>query len=172
MKWRGQRHESKRKSNLENLQHLTVIRLSSEQVRHKHSHRKGSVTTDRPSRSNEIWLLKSKLMCSIYLCLVQINILPYTGCPVTLWEPFLGIYCSWVILYTRRNIIFIKFKSLSLFLQPPLCIFFFFTYYFIQCEAWEKVLESVSRQARVQRVLKQRLRNPWTQLKSHIVVFN
>ena len=35
-----------------------------------------------------------------------------------------------------------------------------------------KVLESVSRQARLQRVLGQRLRNPWTQLKSHIVVFN
>ena len=45
-------------------------------------------------------------------------------------------------------------------------------FYFIQCEAWEKVLESVSRQARLQRVLGKRLRNPWSQLKSQIVVFN
>ena len=36
----------------------------------------------------------------------------------------------------------------------------------------DKVLESVSRQARLQRVLRQRLRNPWSQLKSQIVVFN
>ena len=48
----------------------------------------------------------------------------------------------------------------------------FINFYFIQCEAWEKVMESVSRQARLQRILKQRLRNLWTQLKSHIVVFN
>ena len=45
-------------------------------------------------------------------------------------------------------------------------------FYFIQCEAWAKVLESVSRQARLQRVLRERLQNRWTQLKSHIVVFN
>ena len=45
-------------------------------------------------------------------------------------------------------------------------------FYFIQCEAWGKVLESVSRQARLQRVLRQRLRNRQTQLKSHIVVLN
>ena len=35
-----------------------------------------------------------------------------------------------------------------------------------------KVLESFSRQGRLQRVLRQRLRNLWTQLKSPIVVFN
>ena len=47
-----------------------------------------------------------------------------------------------------------------------------FFFYFIQCQAWGKVFESVSRQARLQRALRQRLRNPWTQLKSQIVVFN
>ena len=44
----------------------------------------------------------------------------------------------------------------------------FIFFHFIQCEAWGKVLESVSRQARLQRVLRQRLRNPWTQLKYSI----
>ena len=35
-----------------------------------------------------------------------------------------------------------------------------------------EVLQSVSRQARLQRVLRQRLRNPWSKFKSQIEVFN
>ena len=69
---------------------------------------------------------------------------------------------------TFQNTKYIYIYHMYIYIENVLTIFF----YFIQCEAWGKVLESVSRQAPLQRALRQRLRNPWTQLKSHIVGFN
>ena len=85
------------------------------------------------------------------------------GCPLLGANKYIHIYIKYICVYT--SILFICLRLSKAFPHHQ-------SVYFIQCEAWEKVLESVSRQARLQRVLMQRLRNPWTQLKSHIVVFN